>query len=263
MKRKNCLTLLLALAMVCSLAACGGSADEGSGASAESSASGSSAASESGSGVTAEDTSYEDALACYEELAAISDEEERLNAFLEAQAELNYDGNTDEFLVTPDSSLVDGFSDAVLALDEYEVGMSEETSYGYFVVVRLPVSDEDIAAIDEDDIETIKEEYISDMFNTRLSEVLETAEVERSDLLDEVDYVAVFEKLTALQADLDEVNDSLTTESEAEEDADDSSVTAEVDTVTDEELEEALLAVVPEEFSGGRNCLPDRRCADQ
>lgn len=248
MKRKNCLTLLLALAMVCSLAACGGSADEGSGASAESSASGSSAASESGSGVTAEDTSYEDALACYEELAAISDEEERLNAFLEAQAELNYDGNTDEFLVTPDSSLVDGFSDAVLALDEYEVGTSEETSYGYFVVVRLPVSDEDIAAIDEDDIETIKEEYISDMFNTRLSEVLETAEVERSDLLDEVDYVAVFEKLTALQADLDEVNGSLTTESEAEEDADDSSVTAEVDTVTDEELEEALLAVVPEEF---------------
>ncbi|MCD8368044.1 MAG: hypothetical protein LUC48_08510 [Clostridiales bacterium] len=249
MKRKNCLTLLLALAMVCSLAACGSDADTGSDTSAESSASASSAASEASSGTTAEDTCYEDALACYEELTALS-EDEQLDAFIEAQAELNYDGNTDEFLVTPDSSLVSGFSDAVLALDEYEIGMSEETSYGYFVVIRLPVSDEDIEAIDEDDIESIKEEYISDMFNARLSEVLESAEVERSDLLDEVDYVAVFEKLSALQADLDEVNDSLTTESEAEEDADDSSssVTAEVDTVTDEELEEALLAVVPEEF---------------
>ncbi len=243
MKRKNCLTLLLALAMVCTLAACGGSADDGSSTSGESDASGSSA-----SGVTMEDTSYEDALACYEDLSAISDDEERLEAFIEAQAELNYDGNTDEFLVTPDSSLVDGFSDAVLALDEYEVGMSEETSYGYFVVVRLPVSDEDIADIDEDDIETIKETYISDLFNARLSEALANANVERSDVLDEVDYEAVFEKLAALQADLDEVNDSLTTESEAEDDADDSSTTAEVETVTEEELEEALLAVVPEAF---------------
>ncbi len=246
MKRKNCLTLLLALAMVCSLAACGGSADEGSGTSAEASSSSTDAS--TGSSVTAEDTSYEDALACYEELAALTDDEERLNAFIEAQAELNYDGNTDEFLVTPDSSLVDGFSDAVLALDEYGVGMSEETSYGYFVVIRLPVSDEDIAAIDEDDIETIKETYISDLFNARLSEALENANVERSDVLDEVDYVAVFEKLVALQADLDEVNDSLTTESEAEADADDSSTTAEVETVTEEELEEALLAVVPDAF---------------
>lgn len=237
------MTLLLALAMAFSLAACGGSDDTSSGTTSEGDADGSASSS-----TASEDTSYADALACYEELAALTDDEERLEAFIEAQAELNYDGNTDEFLVTPDSSLVDGFSDAVLALDEYGVGLSEETSYGYFVVIRLPVSDEDIAAIDEDDIEDIKDEYISDMFNARLSEALEAAEVERSDLLDEVDYVALFEKLEALQAELDEVDSSLTTEDEAEEDADESGTTAEVDTVTDEELEEALLAVVPEAF---------------
>ncbi|MCD8159619.1 MAG: hypothetical protein LUE61_00200 [Clostridiales bacterium] len=246
MKKKNCLTLLLALAMAFSLAACGGSDDAGtsSGTSSESSTADSSA----GSATTSEDTSYEDALACYEELSALTDDEERLEAFIEAQAELNYDGNTDEFLVTPASSLVDGFSDAVLALDEYGVGLSDETSYGYFVVIRLPVADEDIAAIDEDDIEDIKDEYISDRFNARLSEVLSAAEVERSDLLDEVDYLALFEKLETLQADLDEVDSSLTTEDEAEADADESGTTAEVDTVTNEELEEALLAVVPEAF---------------
>jgi hypothetical protein len=233
--KKKILALLLALAMVFSLAACGGNGDE-SGTSGETS----STPAESSSDVSSETsvptyTTAADALAaaqaCYDELVAANMD---YDTFLSKQAELNYDGNTDEFYVTPSSSLVDGFSDAVLALDEYEIGLSGETSYGYFVVMRLPIS--------EDDLADIKDEYINDQFSAELNQRATDADVVEADVLSELDFDAYFEKLAALQETINNTYTDLTADYE--------------DELTDEqndEVEAQLVASLPEEVN--TDCL--------
>lgn len=216
--KKRMLALLLALAMTVSLTACGGDAETSS----------SGTEPERPSYSSAEEA-YEQAKACYDELSALSGDE-LMEAFQEKQAELNYDGNTDEFFVTPASSLVDGFSDAVLALDEYEIGLSGETSYGYFVVMRLPIGEETWAGIQEE----VREDYVNDLFSARLNEEAEKAEVVEADALGQVDFTAYFEKLEALQELLDTKYDELAGEDGT------------VD-LSDEELAQELLAAAPQE----------------
>ncbi|MCC8100654.1 MAG: hypothetical protein LIO78_11465 [Clostridiales bacterium] len=131
---------------------------------------------------------------CYQSLSQLSGDA-LVEAFQTQQEELNYDGNTEEFYVTPSSSLVDGFSDAVLSLEEYQVGMSDATSYGYFVVLRLPLGDENL--------DSVKEDYASSLFSAAISDAISAAEITYEDVLDEVDYAAFFEKLAALQEIID------------------------------------------------------------
>ncbi|MCD8084806.1 MAG: hypothetical protein LUF28_00475 [Clostridiales bacterium] len=143
-------------------------------------------------GVDLEDEELEEvhaeAQACYEALAQLSGDE-LVEEFQAQQAELNEDGDAEECYVSPSSSL--SFGDTVLALDEYEVGITDATDYGYFVVLRLPLGEENLSSVRQD--------YADDLFSAAISEAASAADVTYADVLEELDYAAFFDALAALQ----------------------------------------------------------------
>lgn len=82
-----------------------------------------------------------------EELNAIEDEQERIAAFARLKAELCEDTGKeaypDGYLFTP-GTMVSEFEDAAKALDEYAISDIVESSYGYHIIMRLPL-DPDMA----------------------------------------------------------------------------------------------------------------------
>lgn len=185
--KKRILALLLALAMVFALASCG---DETPGSSTSSGSTSSVSGETKAPTYATDEEALAAAQACYDELSALSGDA-LLSAFQEKQAALNYDGNKDEYFVSPDDTLVDGFSDAVLSVKENEIALSGKTKYGYFVVMHLPISDEKM--------EEIRDDYINTLFSDKLNAAAEAAEVQEAGALASLDYAAYFEKLDALQ----------------------------------------------------------------
>ncbi|MCD7918045.1 MAG: hypothetical protein LUF84_06290 [Clostridiales bacterium] len=143
-------------------------------------------------GVDLEDEELEEvhaeAQACYEALAQLSGDE-LVEEFQAQQAELNEDGDAEECYVSPSSSL--SFGDTVLALEEYEVGITDATDYGYFVVLRLPLGEENLSSVRQD--------YADELFSAAISEAASAADVTYADVLEELDYTAFFDALAALQ----------------------------------------------------------------
>lgn len=124
--------------------------------------------------------------------------DELLTTFEEYQ-ENNTDGNTDEFTVTGDSSLVDGFTDALDELEVGEVGMSGLTDYGYFVLLRLDASND----------------YIDDAFSSQLSGWAEATELTNSKLYDNLDALTFCTDLLAMQDIIDEAYSAANADSSA------------------------------------------------
>ncbi|MCD7929767.1 MAG: peptidyl-prolyl cis-trans isomerase [Clostridiales bacterium] len=122
----------------------------------------------------------------YDELSALEGDA-LLEKFMEYQ-EQNADGNTDEYSYDDDDSLVDGFKETVSALEVGELGLTDQTSYGYFVLLRLDV-----------DMDTVEEDYISDDFNTLMTTWADEAEIELASAYDKLDVQTFFENLTELQ----------------------------------------------------------------
>ncbi|MCD8160593.1 MAG: hypothetical protein LUE61_05315 [Clostridiales bacterium] len=131
---------------------------------------------------------HAEAQACYEALSQLSGDE-LVEEFQAQQAELNEDGDAEECYVSPSSSL--SFGDTVLALEEYEVGITDATDYGYFVVLRLPLGEENLSSVRQD--------YADDLFSAAISEAASAADVTYADVLEELDYAAFFDALAALQ----------------------------------------------------------------
>ncbi len=160
----------------------------------------------------------------YDQLAA-TEAGELESTFASLQAEHNYDGNTDEYTFTNDDSLVSGFREVVAELAPGELGMSEETDYGYFVLLRLDANEE-----------TVREYYNSDVFNAQIDEWIAQADCQVSEALESVDMTAFFTRLDELQAYLNEV---MTAESESETEAESETETEEsADAGTAEETED-------------------------
>lgn len=233
--KKRLLALLLALAMVFALASCGDNAGSASGTAPEDGSSSSSTSSEVKTYATAEEA-LADAQACYDSMKDLSGEE-LLAEFQKQQAALNFDGNTSEFLIDPSTSLVDGFTDTVASVGENEIALSGETDYGYFVVLRLPLGEENLS--------TIKDEYINSLFSTHLNDAANAAEVVESDALANLDYDAYFEKLSELQDAIDtkyeELYDAYTAQ-EGNEDAESEEVARAVEADLLASLDAAVLA---------------------
>ncbi len=143
-------------------------------------------------GVDLEDEELEEvhaeAQACYEALVQLSGDE-LVEEFQAQQAELNEDGDAEECYVSPSSSL--SFGDTVLALDEYEVGITDATDYGYFVVLRLPLGEENLS--------NVRQDYADELFSTAITDAISAADVTYADVLEELDYAAFFDALAALQ----------------------------------------------------------------
>ena len=122
--------------------------------------------------------------------------------FIELQAEYNDDGNTEEFAFDATTSLVSGFREKLAEMEDGQIGLTEETDYGYFVILRLPV-----------DLDSVKDTYVDEAYNTVITEWMDNAETELSGALISLDAEACFEKLIALQT---VVANELSAQAEAE-----------------------------------------------
>ena len=109
--------------------------------------------------------------------------------FAGLQEEYNYDGNTDRYTFDNDDSLVSGFREVVAELAPGELGITEETDYGYFVLLRF-----------EPDEETVRESYVSETYNAMIDEWMADIDAQPSEALDHLDTAGFFERLTQLQS---------------------------------------------------------------
>ena len=126
------------------------------------------------------------AQAAYEELSKLSGDE-LVKKFQEYQKQ-NSDGNTEEFSFNSSSTINEGFRAKVLELKENEVGITDKTDFGYFVLLRLPV-----------DVEPLKSEYLEKAYNDMLTKWGDEAELKTTAEYDKLDEKAVCEKLMELQ----------------------------------------------------------------
>ena len=131
------------------------------------------------------------AQAAYDELSKLSGEEQ-LKKFQEYQKE-NPDGNTDEFQFDPSSTIDEGFRAKVEGMEENELGMTDKTSFGYFVLLRLPVN-----------TEPLKETYLSEAYANLVKQWVEELPVEETEEMKKLDQKAAATKLLELQSSMND-----------------------------------------------------------
>jgi len=124
----------------------------------------------------------------YDELSALSAEEVEAR-FIELQGEWNDDGNTEPFVFNEDSSLVSGFREKVAEIEEGQLVLTDETDYGYFVILRLPT-----------DLESLKADYTNTAYDTQISQWMDEAEIEVGGALLSLDASQVYERLSLMQS---------------------------------------------------------------
>lgn len=129
------------------------------------------------------------AQAAYDELSKLEGDAQ-LEKFKEYQKE-NPDGNTNEFGFDATTSIDEGFRAKVQSLKEGELGMTDKTSFGYFVLLRLPV-----------DTSSLEQTYLEERFNTMLTEWTDALDLQETEEMKKLDVTAVCTKLLALQDDM-------------------------------------------------------------
>lgn len=137
---------------------------------------------------------YNEALACYEELSALSGTE--LDSAISEYAENNSDGNTSgELAFSNESTVLEDFLEVLSTLEVGQIGMSGETEDGYYVIIR------DEAAYDTElaDSLTVIEHYASDGFSEIVNEWIDSMEVTDTGVLESFDVNAFFTNLESLR----------------------------------------------------------------
>lgn len=133
-----------------------------------------------------------------EELRALeSDRETMMARFDELMAEADYPGMTnfpDGYIFT-DDQMVQEFEDGARALADYEISDIVESSYGYHIILRLPL-DPDGKTLSQDsgtgDYMTLRADAANELFNAMLIGWIESAEVEWKDDFGSLDYNELF-----------------------------------------------------------------------
>lgn len=155
--------------------------------------------------------------------------EELEEQFTELQKEYNTsDGNTERYTFDNDDSLVTGFREKVAELKSGELGMTDETDYGYFVLLRL-----------DTDLSTLSEDYSSATYNSLISQWMDGAEVTTTEAMDNLDVDAFYSRLIDLQNALS-AELAAASEDEAAEDAADGETDGEADAAGDAGSEEPV-----------------------
>ena len=133
-----------------------------------------------------------------EELRALeSDRETMMARFDELMAEADDPGMTnfpDGYIFT-DDQMVQEFEDGARALADYEISDIVESSYGYHIILRLPL-DPDGKTLSQDsgtgDYMTLRADAANELFNAMLIGWIESAEVEWKDDFGSLDYNELF-----------------------------------------------------------------------
>lgn len=139
------------------------------------------------------------AQAVYDELSALSGEALSA-AFTERQSQYDTSGYTagEVQYYTNTDSLVDGFYEGIQALEPGQVGMTEQTDYGYFILLREADQTDDISA-------NAQESYIATTYDSLISQWTEEYGV--SDVAGlELDADAFYTKLSELQQTLSDAD---------------------------------------------------------
>lgn len=123
---------------------------------------------------TAQAEKLKQAEALAEELRAAESTEELLALYAQRKEELDEDtGKTaypDGYIVTPDAPYVPEFLDGGYALADYEVSDPVKSSYGYHVMLRLPVTIDTV--LDESTGDNARSLKAQELYNRSLSEYL-------------------------------------------------------------------------------------------
>lgn len=137
-------------------------------------------------------------------LAQLQAAEDMPAKFDELMNEHSEDGRTEDgALAAPDgyvfdstSSLVGGFREAALELEPGQLSGIVETDYGYHIMLRLALTDEQRAEH--------REACRQEAFNTLVSQWLDEAETTQSDTLNKLDVADFYSRLTTYQNALNE-----------------------------------------------------------
>lgn len=114
--------------------------------------------------------------------------DELMNAYSEDPGVVT---NPDGYVFGSSDSLVGGFREAALELEEGQLSGIVETDYGYHIMLRLAFTDEMM--------ETYRMEFRQEALDSQMEQWVETAEVVRAPALDTLDVAAFFDRYTAYQ----------------------------------------------------------------
>lgn len=98
------------------------------------------------------------------------------------------EGSPDGYTATP-GEMVPEFEQTAFSLEMGEISEVVESTYGYHIILRLPL----------DDPEDYAEKCRQDALDEQLDPLMEAAEIVRSDALDSLDVSAFFDRYTAYQ----------------------------------------------------------------
>ena len=133
------------------------------------------------------------------ELRALgSDREAMLARFDEIMAEVDGDPGMTTFpdgYTFTDGAMVTEFEDGTKALAEYEISDVVETSYGYHIILRLPL-DPETATLSQNSSTgaymTLREDAANELFNAMLTGWIEEGTVEWQNGFENLNYTALF-----------------------------------------------------------------------
>ncbi|MBR1781478.1 MAG: hypothetical protein IJ751_08780 [Oscillospiraceae bacterium] len=136
----------------------------------------------------------------YDQLSVLSGDALE-QAFTEQQTAFDKSGYTPGEVqhYTNTDSLVDGYYSGLEALEPGQVGITDLTDYGYFVLLREADNTDDIA-------DTVEQDYIATTYDALVTEWQSDYGVDTDSLLPDLDAISYFTALQALQSTLTTVD---------------------------------------------------------
>jgi hypothetical protein len=167
-----------------------------------------------------------------------------LEKFAELQAEFNADGNTEPFSFDENSSLVSGFREKIAELAPGELGMTEETDYGFFVVLRLAP-----------DLEEVRSTYVTERYDAMMDQWVSESKAEAAPALDELELMDCFQRMQAVQ---NAVMSEMSAEEAAAADAEEAAIEEEAE-IEEAAGEESIVEGAAEgaDAAGGESIVED------
>ncbi|MDO4192304.1 MAG: hypothetical protein Q4D24_03290 [Erysipelotrichaceae bacterium] len=133
----------------------------------------------------------------YEELSALTGQE-LSDKFTEMQQKYDKSGYTagEVQMYTNTDSLVDGYYEGITVLKPGEIGITDRTAYGYFILLREADQPEDLE-------QTITDSYASNKMKELTAQILEESGGTSESILEKIDTASYYTKLFELQ---DQIN---------------------------------------------------------